>query len=127
MIKIDKKIIIIAALFLVIATGCWYLFGSGGNISNNGVGADQVRSDLSAVGQQQSAAIDGLGRIETGLSDGAAKVGTISAGLNDTTKSIAATESRIDASQNAARSSSELIAEGQRILGQVRERSKNGI
>lgn len=83
-----RKTIVIAALLPAIIFICWYVFGRS-NVSNNGVGADQVRSDLSAVRQQQSAAIDGLDRIETGLGDSAAKAGAISAGISGTAKSIA--------------------------------------
>ena len=120
----NKNYLIIAGILLIVGFIAWDVFG--GNVSNSGSGADAVRSDLSAVGQQQQAAIDGLGRIENGLDSGAAEAGRVSAGLGDTAKSITTVENRIDGSEAKLTDSAGLIAEGERILATVRARGQSG-
>jgi peptidoglycan hydrolase CwlO-like protein len=123
MIAIDKKTLIIIAGIVLIGAIAGYVFRG---VPNPGSGADAVRANLSAAGQQQQAAIDRLSTIENGLDASAAKAGTISAGLGDTAKSIATVESRIDSSEAKLTDSAELIAEGQRILATVRARGQSG-
>lgn len=117
----DKKTLLIIAMCVIAGLIAWNVYGGGDNPS----GADQVRSDLRSVGDQQQSAIDGLGIIENGLGDSAEQAGTISAGLGDVAGTINTVEDRIDASQDRLKSSASLIAEGKSIIRSVQQR--NGI
>ena len=88
-------------------------------------GADQVRADISAAGREQQAAIERIERVENGLANNASEAGRISEGLGSVAESIAGVEKRIDSSQGKLTDSAGLIAEGQRILGQVRARCQS--
>jgi methyl-accepting chemotaxis protein len=126
-IKIDKKknYLIIAGVLLVVGFIAWDVL-CGGNISNNGNGADAVRTELESVSDKQQSAIDGLTNIEAGLDDSQREAGAISEGLGDVADSIGTVEERINDSETRAKSSAELISESQSILSRVRERGKTG-
>ena len=125
-IQTDKKTYIIIAIFVLVAgIICWDVFGRD-NISSDRDRINEIRSDLRSVEQQQQSAIDGLAGIENGLDDSAATIGRISDGISNTTKSIATVENRIDSSQAKLADSSGLIAEGKRIVRQIRTRGQVG-
>jgi uncharacterized phage infection (PIP) family protein YhgE len=127
MIKIDKKksYILIAGIVFIVGLIAWNVL-SGSNISNNGNGADTVRKELGSVSDKQQSVAKRLDTIETGLSDSAAKAGTISEGLGSITKTVTNAENRISNSETRAQSSAELISKSQSILARVRERGKTG-
>jgi len=116
-----KTSYIIIALLLAGAVS-WYMFS--GRISDDGNRIDEIRADISAIADQQQAAIDRLGTIGNGLSDSAAEAGRISEGLGDTTGTIAGVEDRISASQERVSDSQQLIREGIGILQTVRSREQ---
>ncbi len=92
----DKKTIIIGAICLLAIGLTWYLLGP---VQHDRSGADQVRTDISAVEREQQAAVDRVERVENGLADSAAEAGRVSAGLGGVAEAVAGVESRIDSSQ----------------------------
>jgi len=114
--------LIIVGLLLAGAIA-WYMFG---RISDDGSRIDEIRADIQTVADQQQSVIEGLDRIENGLSDSAAEVGRISTGLGGTVKEIITVEDGISASQERVRDSQQYIREGQSILAGIRARGQAG-
>ena len=123
MIPIDgKKIAVVVGLCLLVASvAVWYCFGPG-RVPDHRGGADQVRTDIQSAMGEQSSAIERLGTITAGLDDSAAKAGELSARVGTAADTVAAVESRISDGEDRTRTSQQLIAEGQRIVGQIRAR-----
>ena len=118
-----KNVVFVAVALLFAAIVFWFSFGPG-RVPDNGNGADQIRADIQSAGEQQSAAIDRLGTIETGLDDSATKAGELSAGIESIASSIDSVAIRIAIGENRLADSQQLIEEGQRILNQVRARGQ---
>lgn len=118
----DKKILLWVLGLLVLCLLGWFVFS--GVLYDNGRGADKVRNDIRAAQEQQSAAAERIGRVESGLGDAADKTGRISEGIGSTAKSIDHIEKRIDASKTRLVESAGLIDEGQSILAGIRARGQ---
>lgn len=118
----DKKIILWIVGLLMLCLLGWFVFSS--VLYDNGRGADKVRNDIRAAQEQQSAAAERIGRVESGLGDAADKTGRISEGIGSTAKSIDHIEKRIDTSKTRLVESAGLIDEGQSILAGIRARGQ---
>ena len=127
MIPIDvKKIAVVVGLCLLVASvAVWYCFGPG-RVPDHRGGADQVRTDIQSAMGEQSSAIERLGTITAGLDDSAAKAGELSARIGAAADAIADVESRISEGEERTRTSQQLIEEGQRILTKIRARGASG-
>jgi peptidoglycan hydrolase CwlO-like protein len=121
-INFDQKIVIIISGLLTVGVLYWLMCGRG--IPDTGSGIDAARTDIQSARGKQQSAIERIGTVESGLDRSATETGRISAGLKDTSGKIAAVEERITKSEGGLKSSAELISEGQRIIGQIRERGK---
>lgn len=121
MYELGKNTLFVAVALLCAGIVFWFSFGPG-RVQVNRIGADAVRADLQSAGEQQSAAIERLGDIETGLDDSAAKADKLSAGIGDTAEAIVNVESRISEGAERTRTSQQLIEDGRRILAEIRSR-----
>lgn len=119
----DKKTTYIIIALLLAGAIAWYMFG---RVPCDGERINEIRTDIQSIGDQQQTAIEGLGRIENGLSDSAAEAGRVSTGLGDVAESVTSIEDRISASQERVRDSAELIREGKSILAGIRARGQAG-
>jgi septal ring factor EnvC (AmiA/AmiB activator) len=123
--NIDKKTLTVIVLLLVVGCVAGYLLGGrGGNVSNNPVGADAVRSDLSNVERANSAAKDRVTAIESGLESSAAEAGSIANEIGGIADAVREIEDRIDVGQDRLGSIESSADEGQSILKRVRERGQ---
>lgn len=128
MINIDKKTIIVIMLLLVVGCVAGYLLGGrGGNVSDNPVGADAVRSDISAAERANIAAKDRVTAIESGLESGAAEAGSIATEIGGAADTVREIEDRIDVGQDRLGSIESGADEGQSILKRIRERGPGRI
>lgn len=106
--KFDKKTIVIVVLVILLGLFGWLLFTP--NIPDNRSGIDEVRDHLQSVREQQQSALDRIEVIESGIAD-----------AKDTADRV---DASISTSQGLSTDSAGLIAEGQSILGDVRQRDK---
>lgn len=105
MVAIDKKNIAISIIVVIACIALWYIFSSG----HNGSGADETRDSIQSTRTEQQAA----GREITESKHIVTEVRTTNTAI----------KREIDESRTINKSSAELIAEGKRILQQIRERN----
>lgn len=119
-------------IYIVLAVAvcvCAYVFGPD-LISGNGR-VDQVKDNLSTVRSEQSSAIGNIGAAKDGINIGSAEAGRIAEGIGKVAEGVRGVETSLDSSNGKVNSSTNistdsagLIAEGQRILEQVRKRGQ---
>ena len=106
---ISKKMALLAAGALLVASG-WFYFAGRGNVSDIGKRADDTRAELTSAGEEQREQAAALDRAE---------------GAADRSQSaIRESEERTDRVQELERTDAEIIRESQSILDRVRERGK---
>jgi methyl-accepting chemotaxis protein len=119
----NAKTIIYIVLAVCLCVVC-YMFGPG--LFGGRARVDQVRDNIQSAGDQQQQAAQRLDTIKTGLDTSAAESGRVSTGLGKIADTIAGTERRIDSSKDQSNDSASLIAEGKRIVEQIKQRNKTG-
>lgn len=120
--KIDKKTIIIVMLVVCFIVAGWALFRS--DIYNDGSRIDEIRDNISGVKEQQRSTIKRLESVESGLADSQGRLGEIQEGIRATEKNLDGIASGIEQSAERTRTDTGRIAEGERILAAIRERSQ---
>lgn len=106
---ISKKMALLAAGALLVASG-WFYFAGRGNVSDIGKRTDDTRAELTSAGEEQREQAATLDRAE---------------GAADRSQSaIRESEERTDRVQELERTDAEIIRESQSILDRVRERGK---
>lgn len=107
--EISKKMALLAAGALLVASG-WFYFAGRGDVSDIGKRADDTRAELTSAGEEQREQAAALDRAE---------------GAADRSQSaIRESEERTDRVQELERTDAEIIRESQSILDRVRERGK---
>ncbi len=107
--EISKKMALLAAGALLVASG-WFYFAGRGDVSDIGKQADDTRAELTSAGEEQREQAAALDRAE---------------GAADRSQSaIRESEERTDRVQELERTDAEIIRESQSILDRVRERGK---
>jgi peptidoglycan hydrolase CwlO-like protein len=101
----DKKNIYIVGLFCVIIIFCLYLYSFRG-----------IESRVDEVGQHIQSATEQLGEARQTITDSKREINTIRSNNNEARESI-------NESRDINKSNAELIAEGKRILREIRERN----
>lgn len=105
-----KKMALLAAGALLVASGWFYFAGRRGDVSDIGKRADDTRAELTSAGEEQREQAAALDRAE---------------GAADRSQSaIRESEERTDRVQELERTDAEIIRESQSILDRVRERGK---
>jgi hypothetical protein len=112
-----KKPIIIAGVILIVGIVAWDVFSSG----DIGSGSSQVIDNISTTRDHQQSAIIGVGNAQDQLNDGRAEVDKVSAGLGEVAESIRGSQSGVTKSIDRAKTSTELIREGQSIILRVQQ------
>lgn len=119
----NKKNLIIAGILCIILGIAWNVF-SGNDVSNNGVGADTVRTELNTAITGQQATIDKLGEINTGLGKSANTVGTISDRITDSEGRVTQISADLTDSSAILKRDAGILESGSEILRRVRTRSE---
>lgn len=107
--EISKKMALLAAGALLVASG-WFYFAGRGDVSDIGKRADDTRAELTSAGEEQREQAAALDRAE-----GAA---------GRSQSAIRESEERTDRVQELERTDAEIIRESKSILDRVRERGK---
>ena len=107
--EISKKMALLAAGVLLVASG-WFYFAGRGDVSDIGDRADTVRSELESAGEEQRDQAAALDRAESAA--------------DRSQSAIRDSAERTDRVQELERSDAEVIRESQSILEAVRGRGK---
>lgn len=118
---LDKKTVLIG--LLIIAIVVWYMF-SGQGLPDHGPRVDEIRNDISAVGNQQQQAIDSIRESREGLKITEDSAKRVSEGIGGVAHSIEQIEHEIRSNDDNIRDSASFIGEGKQLIKKIRARNE---
>lgn len=117
-----KKYLLIGAGVVLIGFTCWFVFcfgaNDGGDVSNNGGGANAVTEQLDTTGKHLQDTVTGLDNIEQAVDRSSERI------IRSETI-IREVQVRTDSDEKLAGESAELINDSKRIVSEVRQRGKS--